>query len=822
MEPFEQTRPRFAVEDIPVHRAVLAVEGFMAFLSETMPIEQRDPEAVREETTRFIRKSIRDEEEARESGEDPVQVERDAFVYLLHTARLLWERNLLNQDRENQALLATTLRGLLYDVTVTLDPPLRRKVLTLCIHGSTEETPIGQDQVEPLSQGLRGLLEIGGHVSLAVLGHISIEAAVERLRSLERDTLGKTCRRRLLDSAPPTAMPSLVSIPAKQFTYAAMGPLLKLVRAESSAAFSLHADVGMILQKYSSETEPARDVALFEIHSYLVCQFERWMRALPRLYTIGNPGNLRRMNLISGLLDRCPGAQGLQEAEREIANVLSSLLSGWNDSGAEMFRDRVITSLEAFCLFEDLHRPVRQLDTAVYLLNEMTALARSLITKELSREEETRITTLLDAACRTGQIIQLGKEHAVTGQLEDLIPAFLICVLPATARGTAAWRRLRDELREAAVTSLRATDLGRIDAFLDGIKLLRQLERRQADLGSPTETMQYVSQHGGAFSDGDIRRIVEESHIFEQYDLFSRVYFPKIKDVMEAVKIALVREVDTSLESPFVHGRDHVMKDILEIQHPLNTIMMFFLTLGNILASRLIGDETWPVAPLWGDFLPIIGEIGTEARPDSVLERVKAITEKQLPCLMRLYPLTSEEMAIVVDEAVQGMDDSDLKVLGGEQNRQRLTRRLVFFLETALRENQRLFSPQYLGEMSYLRRIPAGVNPDIHAFFRSVLYPKSLLAALRALLSDLLEKARSEYPSRQEGGGAEERISKALAFYRARAEQTFQECAVLYDNMILLIRQCEVFATRARVTPASRSNPIPRDSAALDLPETFD
>jgi len=775
-------------ESVMEQMVTFAVDRFLKELSARHPVERRSSAVVRDEIKEFVQASIQQEEQLliEDHGGLGPKARRDLLAFAYHLTHLLWNRNQLNQDDRNQLLLARTLIDQLYLVAPGVDPPLRQKLLTFCICQSVPESYEFKGHSELAIPEFKSILDFCGILHPYLRQRASVENVLPRLLEFEAGIMGNVCRRAFLDLVPPTVGAACSAIPADLFTYSALAPILKLAAASTPEHPVLEADVSMILQQCLPARTSPQEQELFETHMYLSSQFERWMRAFPQLYTTGSPGNITRVKSASQALSGFPGRQKLDQIKWGFAEVLGTLLLAYNESAVGRFQQLVVEALDRFCPYEDLYHPIRKLDMVVYVVNSMNSLVRSLITKDIPLREETRLNTFLDAVYRVGQAVQFGDEHTVTRQLEDLLPDFLFCALPATSRGTEAWSRVLDGLQRIGTEAIASTTPSRWDALADGVKFVRQLERKEVMSGSPAETMHYVFQKDGVLPDAAIQRVVESSGIIRVYDLFFRILFPRIKELLESVKSVGVKHVDMHPRSPF-GGKEHAMKTVLDVQHRLYTVQMFLLSLGIILADRLIFGAESTLSSVSADFLPHIGDGETsQDLPRGVLQK-ETLTDKLIPCLTRLYPLTPQEIECVVREAVSAMDPDDRAGFRTEERRSRLVQWLVEALGKAIQQNERVFSPDYMEAVSFLKRIPARVNPDIHDFFRTVLFTKALHACIQVNVRDLLEQRLKETPAGSQPD-VEERTLKALEFYRLRAELSVQECIVLYNSTVSVLR----------------------------------
>ncbi len=800
------SRPR--MKEVLQHRALFTLDSFLTELSGRIPFARRDTGVMSQEIAGLIERAVEEEEEALSdalaTGEATAtaEIRQEGLVFLNNLAALLWSRNLLNQDSGNQELLAGKLMDFIYRSAAGFSPPLRRKVLSFCVNPETSERPRFLVQPDAMLPELRHALDCSGCLSSFLLSPTESGTRTTVIDQVEGKAMRIACRRMLIESASPASVAALSTIRADALTYSAMEHLLELLRAGTTGSPPLTSELMLVLETHARRIAPGEDLALYELHSYLSYQFDRWTRVLPELFIIGSPGNMTRMRTISDELGRCPGPSGLDRIKRDFAEILGTLLAGCNDSGSATFQSRVVDALDSICLFEELHGPIKHLDMAVHALRSMGGLVQSLITKEIPLDEETRLTTFLDAVGRAGRAVQLGDEPRVTSFVIDLLPGFLSCALPATSRGTGSWRRLYDELQSKAGGILSTPNGSQWDAFMDGIKWVRELERRQVDVASPAETMHFVSQKDGELCDHGIQHIVDESLIVQQYELFSRVFLPPIKETITSIKSLFVKNLDTLLESPFLRDRHDAMKDMLDVQHPLATAEIFFYSLGNVVADRWIrGGEASNGAATF-EFLPLIGEWRGAKEPPTL--QGHAFTDNLLAFLTRLYPLSPQEVSQTVGELVRTLDAHDMKAFPTEEKRQTLTVWLHRLIEKAQRENERVFSPRFLESVSFLRRIPPEVNPDIHAFFCSVLFPHTLRAAVRHMIRDSLEERRQNEPAVTEGD-RERTVAKILDFYRLRAEQTVEECALLYDSTVSLVRQATLPAAKATAATSAPS-----------------
>lgn len=811
------------LKEVLRHRALFTLESFLTELSGRIPLARRDGDVMSREIACLIERAVTEEEaalsDALAAGEAAAtaEIRQEGLVFLNNLASLLWSRNLLNQDSGNQELLARTLMDFIYRSAAGFPPPLRRKVLAFCVNPQTSEKPRFLVQPDAMLPELRHALDCSGCLCSFLLSPTEAGTKTTAIDQVEGKAMRIACRRMLIESASPASVAALSTIRTEALTYSAMEHLLELVRAGSTGSAPRTSELMLILEPHARRTGPNEDLALYELHSYLSYQFDRWTRALPELFIIGSPGNMTRMRTISDELGRCPGPSGLDRIKRDFAEILGSLLAGCNDSGSTSFQSGVVDALDRICLFEELHGPIKQLDMAVHALRSMGGLVQSLITKEIPLDEETRLTTFLDAVGRAGRAVQLGEERRVTSLVMDLLPGFLSCALPATSRGTASWWRLYEELQKKAGEILSKLDGGQWDAFMDGIKWVRELERRQVDVASPAETMHFVSQKDGELCDHGIQRIVDESLIVQQYELFARIFLPTIKETVTSIKSLFVKNLDTLLESPFLRERHDAMKDMLDVQHPLATAEMFFYSLGNVVADRWIrGGDAYSEVPT-SEFLPLIGEWRVAKEPPTLLG--PAFTDNLLAFLTRLYPLSPQEVSQTVGELVRALDPHDLLAFPTEDKRQSLTTWLHRLLEKAQRENERVFSPRFLEAVSFLRRIPPEVNPDIHAFFCTVLFPHALRAAVRHMIRNSLEERRQKEPTGTDGH-RERTVAKILDFYRLRAEQTVEECVLLYDSTVSLVRQATPPAAPATAA-LSASAPVTSTEGAFS-PDLLD
>ncbi|MEW6365430.1 MAG: hypothetical protein AB1714_12460 [Acidobacteriota bacterium] len=762
--------------------AAWSVDGFLAGQPQLAGFSQ-DRLGLRDRISEFLRGSVSEggSAHAGSAGADEGAARLEALAYTCHVAIALRDRNLLNQDDQNQLRLAKMILEQLCAAAPFLEPRLRRKVLAFCASQCPPDTYMFMGVADHLVPVFAETVEFASVICQLIERQDQDQGLFQLLEPPMRELMSRVCRDAIMETVAETHRAAIAHVPADCFTYSCVSPILRRLESLRDYDFRIESDVEA-MRAIGEVVDRALETALFEEHAYLSYQVIRWTRALPQFYTAGTPETLNHLQGMVAQLRTLPPAATLEAIRNRLATTLSAVLPFQDQEKSQMLQAKLADILADYTPFEGLHSALRHLDATAYMLNSMSGFAQSLVTKDISLREETRLNTFLASTYQVRRSIEMGQEQRTAAELLPLIAEFLGLALPATARGTSSWQRLLEGFRKIGMDAFLRAEPSRWDAVLDGVKYTRRLERHDVLMGAPSETMDYFALRGGVLADPDVRSLVESSAIQRHYDTFFGEHVLRVSQALDSIKMVLVKNLDASLERPRGGAPREAMKDLLDIQRPLGTVQMFLLSLGNLQVDQLMAGEAGGLRPLSPDSVPAVGEHDYAERLPARLAERRLFVEKLLPYTMRLYPLEPPEAQDLVKTSVRTIAQEDVLVFSEEPLRVRLAEHLTQILVSSADANRKMFTSEYREAMGFLKRVPREVNPDIHAFFGEIIYPRLLDAYVRLCSRDAVER-RARQPGRAGRG-----VTQALIeSYRMRAETAVQECLVLHNGIVTVL-----------------------------------